>query len=326
MKQLLFLFVLVVFAPAVLSEQETTQEKDLRFLLELIVGEFNNDNQVNFQENGFLEKAPGTNYSILHHTRELIDSDELEDHWLYSQINRIDQDGDIYRQTYSRFFIDEQGQIISRVYKLVDERNKSGAEKKVKQYPGKAFLSALKPAQLKPAFPEGCDTKWRREIDQFIGIIDFNTCVIDSKYKDEKRLLFAEEIVARSGIWGREGAYTQDGKLAFGLEAPNYYRYQRTRPMSCWAAVHLGADQWEFYRDLKTHDAGGSIVFGDNKQYRLQLKQTVFPATDWSDVLELFVYRGSEEKAFAYAWTEPEARHIAVNLREVQASCKLIRN
>ena len=143
--------------------------------------------------------------------------------------------------------------------------------------------------------------------------------------KMRKRHIFAEEIVGERGFWGREGGYTQDGKLAFGLEAPNYYRYHRARAFECWAAVHKGNDDWEFYRNLATHDEGGQIRFGESRQYRLQLKQTEFPATNWSDVFELFVYREGEEKAFAYSWTEPGARHIAVNLREVQASCKLVR-
>jgi len=323
MKKTLLLIATFICSSAANAEQETTQQKDLRLLLEFITGEFNNYNQINFQNNGFLESSPVTDYSRLHHTRERINAPGLEGNWIYSQINRLDRDGDIYRQSYSEFFIDSDGQITSRAYKLVTDQGKKKTEKKAKRYPSKEFLNPLTRDQFKQSFSEGCDTKWRREIDQFIGVTDFNTCMIDSKYKDEKRLIFSEDIIARTGFWGREGAYTQDGKLSFGLEAPNYYRYQRVRPMKCWASIHLGDDQWEFYNNLNTHDVGGSLIFGKEKQYRLQLKQTVFPATDWNNAFELFMYRQDEEKAFAYAWTEPTAKHIAVNMREVQASCKL---
>lgn len=322
MRQVLFL---LIFSSSLFSsvyaEQETIPQKDLRMLLELMVGEFNNYNQINFQNNGFLEQQTNTEYSQLHHTKQRINSPYLEGNWIYSQINRVDRDGGIYRQSYLNFFINEDGQIVSQAYSLAQSDKADNKAKKVK--PTADFLNALKPDQLIRGFGEECDTHWRREIDQFIGLLDFNTCVIDSKYKDEKRLLFSEDIFAKSGYWGREGAYTQDGKLAFGLEAPEYYRYQRARPMKCWASVHLGDDRWELYDNLSTHDAGGSVAFGEDRQYRLQLKQTVFPATSWSDVLELFLYRGDEEKAFVYTWTEPGAKHIAANMREVQVSCKL---
>jgi len=71
------------------------------------------------------------------------------------------------------------------------------------------------------------------------------------------------------------------------LEAPNYYHYQRAR------------------------------------EYCLQLKQTEFPATNWSNVFGIFIYRNDDKRAFADDWTEPGAKRIALNLREVQASCKL---
>ncbi len=298
------------------AKQLTVAEKDLERLIELQLGEFNNYNQINFQTNDFIKDKQVTSYSRLHHLKQLIESPDLQGKWVYAHIKKVDRDGELYRQSINHFYINSNDQIISKAFWLKEApKDKRALEV--------TFLKRLTLEQLSQKLNEGCETIWQRKLDQFIGFTDHETCVIDSKYKREKRYIFAEEIVGRSGFWGREGGYTQDGKLAFGLEAPNYYRYLRSRPMTCWVAVHLGDDSWEFYRNLNTHDQGGSLEFGEEKQYRIQLKQTKFPASNYSDVFELFVYRGKEEKAFAYTWTEPSAKHIAVNLREVQASCKV---
>ena len=78
--------------------------------------------------------------------------------------------------------------------------------------------------------PEACVTQWTPKGEQFIGRIDPANCLIQSKYKSEKRRLFAEEIVFPSGAWFREGAYGEDGSLAFGLEEGHYVRFNRQLP------------------------------------------------------------------------------------------------
>ncbi len=299
------------------ESQLSKAEKDLQQLLQWLEGEFNNYNQINFQNNDFLEEKPETDYSRLHHIRARIDAPKLDGYWLYTQINKLDRDGEIYRQSINHFFVDVNRQIKSTSYWLKNPP-------KTKQTPSPATLNSLQLSQLKSRMIPGCETTWQRRLDQFVGIVDHQTCIIDSKYKDEKRQIFGEEIVGKSGFWGREGGYTLDGKLAFGLEAPNYYEYHRARAMSCWVAVDDGENEPEFYRDLLTHDQGGTLSFGERKQYRLQLKQVKFPASTWSDSFELFLYRDNEEKAFAYTWTEPSGKRIAANLREVQASCKVL--
>ena len=47
-----------------------------------------------------------------------ITSPHLEGYWVYAQINRGDRDGKIYRQTFQHYFIDGDGQLRSRAYKL----------------------------------------------------------------------------------------------------------------------------------------------------------------------------------------------------------------
>jgi len=99
---------------------------------------------------------------------------------------------------------------------------------KEKGRPAADFLRQLSKAQLvESQLGGGCQMRWRREGERYMGEIKPGDCIIDSKYQDEKRQLFAEEVVFKEGVWMREGAYRLDGSLAFGLEAGNFYEYKR---------------------------------------------------------------------------------------------------
>ncbi len=324
----LWVLALLLIISPVSAKQERAVDKDLRQLMEMIQGEFNNYNQMYFQENGFIKVDNKTKYSHLHHYRQQIQSDDLPGHWIYAQINNVDKGNKVYRQTIWEFYIDDDDRIASRVWNFADKGMKE------KGRPSIAFLNSLTKKQLKASqLNEACTTYWQKRGKQFVGAIDHKQCVIQSKYKDEKRQLFAEEIVFSDGVWMREGAYRLDGGLAFGLEEGEFYRYQKVRPMSCWVAINQspGQDeyqdngQWEYFKDLLTHDIGGELIVGKESPYRIQLKQTRFPVGEYKDVLEMFVFRGSEEKAFSYSWTDPQATMIGMNLREIQGACHLLK-
>ncbi len=122
----------------------------------------------------------------------------------------------------SEYFIDSQGGLRSRAWGFADPTTMEGGT------PDHAFLSKLSPDQLTTKLPEGCDTHWERRGDSFHGEVRHTECVIQSRYKDEKRQLFAVEIVSADTLLSREDAYTMDGKLAFGLEGDDYYRFERS--------------------------------------------------------------------------------------------------
>lgn len=306
--------------------QERPVDKDLRQLLGMLAGEFDNYNQIYFQTNGFIKNPEKTTYRRMHHIRKLVDSPHLEGHWLYTQAERGENPERLYRQSLWEFFIDSDGVIKSRVWSFRD------ADLKRRGEPDQAWLNQLKPESIVKTLPEGCLTTWKKQAAQFVGAIDAESCVIQSKYKDEKRKLFSEDIISADGFWSREGAYTLDGKLAFGLEQGDYYKYQRARQFRCWVAINLDPKkdeyaedgQWEYYKDLLTHDIGGQFEVGKKRKYRVQLKQTRFPVGNYRDVMELFVFRGDAAKAFTYTWTNPDASLIGINTREVQGSCQLI--
>lgn len=195
-------------------------------LLELSSGQFDNLQQMPFVATA----VAGDKRNVVEAMRlqvRPVDSMQLEGHWLYAQTDKVDpadpSEGKVYRQTLQQFFV-KDGQILSRVWRFNDSTMKQ------KGSPSPEFLRQLDPRQISEALPEGCLTHWSARGDQFIGRIDPADCLIQSKYKDERRRLFAEEIVFPSGRWFREGAYGEDGSLAFGLEDGHYVRLARQRP------------------------------------------------------------------------------------------------
>ena len=192
-------------------------------LLDLLNGRFDNLQQMRFV-------APTAADTKVNHVEAMrmqgrsFSSTQLEGRWIYSQTDKIEP-GDtskskLYRQILQQFIV-TNGQIYSRPWRFNDPALK------LQGTPSDEFLQQLSPQQLSRVMPEPCLTRWTQLGEQFSGRIDPATCLLQSKYKAEKRRLFSEEIVFPSGSWFREGAYGEDGTLAFGLEEGYYVRLNR---------------------------------------------------------------------------------------------------
>jgi hypothetical protein len=108
--------------------------------------------------------------------------------------------------------------------------------------------------------------------------------------------------------------------------------YRRARSFTCWlsapkAAPKLdGSIDWFYAGKLKLHDQGGRVWVEspelEAKRVGYKLRNVVWPYGSNKPALTLYIYRGEDEsKAVSYAWTDPEAKLIGINLRWVQGSC-----
>ncbi len=195
-------------------------------LVALLTGQFDN-----LQQMAFVAAQPvGDKKNHVEAMRSLsrpVNSKQLDGTWIYGQTDKIEP-GDpskskVYRQTLQQFFV-KDGQIFSRPWRFNDPAVKQQGT------PSDEFLQQISLQQISMVMPEACVTRWTPMGEQFIARIDPANCVIQSKYKNEKRRLYAEEIIFPSGAWFREGAYAEDGSLAFGLEEGYYVRFNRLPP------------------------------------------------------------------------------------------------
>tara|TARA_R110002110_G_scaffold415765_3_gene655265 strand:+ start:29483 stop:30160 length:678 start_codon:yes stop_codon:yes gene_type:complete len=220
LQQALFFIVACLLNNTLLPNRSlAADESQLTQLMALMEGEFDNAEQLKNAPS----KEPAHEYDHLYQHRVRISSPALPGFWLYSQINKRspDQGSTVYRQTVSEFFIDSKGLLRSRVWSFKDESMKK------RGLPGTAFLQKLDKSQLIQKLSDDCLNTWHLRGMQFVGTIDPDSCVIQSRYQNEQRRLFSEEIVFDGGLWSREGAYRMNGELAFGLEENAFYRFQR---------------------------------------------------------------------------------------------------
>lgn len=105
----------------------------------------------------------------------------------------------------------------------------------------------------------------------------------------------------------------------------------RARPVTCWAAIRKrknkadGGEDWYFARDIRLHDAGGrALVKSDESPPQslvLRMRDVAWSSGPNRPSLVLYVHTEDPARAVSYAWADPDASRVGINLRWMQASC-----
>lgn len=107
---------------------------------------------------------------------------------------------------------------------------------------------------------------------------------------------------------------------------------RRARPVTCWASMLRatrkpdGGEDWTFHSGLKLHDQGGRVRAGggDAPEAVLRMRNVVWPSGPNRPSLVLYIHRpDAPDRAVSYAWTDPGAARVGINLRWMQASCTI---
>lgn len=126
-------------------------------------------------------------------------------------------------------------------------------------------------------------------------------------------------ILSSDEIW--VGGHDQAGQPGIS------HRLRKARAFSCWMAIRTGDGprDWQMRRDLTLHDQGGLAWFHTDgrqlQEYGFNIRNVVWPSGPQEDSLALYVRERGLDRAISYAWADPQARRIGINLRQVQGSC-----
>lgn len=107
------------------------------------------------------------------------------------------------------------------------------------------------------------------------------------------------------------------------------HRLRKARPFTCWMAIRTGDGprDWQMRRDLTLHDQGGMVWFKtegpEPREFGFKIRNVVWPSGPQEDSLALYVHERGNDRALSYAWADPQAKRIGINLRQVQGSCTL---
>lgn len=123
------------------------------------------------------------------------------------------------------------------------------------------------------------------------------------------------------------------GGLTMRLPDGRSLELQRARPFVCWVAVRKsaakpdGGDDWAFERGVRLHDRGGRATV-TTQEAQPQAVTIRMRNVEWREgpnqpSLVLYMHRADPERAEGYAWADPGARRVGINMRFAQASCTL---
>jgi len=300
------------------------QEKDFRIFLSWFEGEFDSGEQVAFaDELGIPEDAvPERIHSIFRGA----DLPAFGEHVFYVEQYLDGDPAKIYRQRLYSFSLDPDEQAIKLVIHIPgDAKALAGAHRD----PSK--LAGLAPAATRTM--PGCDVFWRRRGDAFLGYMKPGACTFESSRSGKTIVVSDDLYLDDDEIWIFDRAVDTEGQYVYGNKAGIPNKLKKVHYFSCWLAVKRdGAgddetDAWSFDRNIAVHD-GGELVWtrAATREARvgLKIRNVVWPAGPNKDSLVLYVHDEASSdpaRAASYAWGDPGAEMLGINLRWMQASC-----
>ncbi|MEM7283457.1 MAG: chromophore lyase CpcT/CpeT [Pseudomonadota bacterium] len=296
---------------------EQVLEKDLALLMQWFPGEYDNQEQVYFQQE--LEVPEDHRHERTHHIFYKADLPSFGDHVLYVQQYLDDDPDKIYRQ---------------RIYALKADHDENAVRLTIHTPKDvKALVNAhLEPKKLEGLTPEdtttlsGCDVFWKRQSNQFVGYMKEDACTFESRRSGKTIIINDDLVLTESELWISDRARDTDGNRVFGHPTGIPHKNRKARPFSCWIAVkHQEGEGWYFQRGVKLHDQGGRFwVTTDEASPQtvgLKMRNVVWPYGNNQPSLVVYAYNEGSDRAVSYAWSEPTAKRVGLNLRWMQASC-----
>ena len=140
---------------------------------------------------------------------------------LYAEMRHDSAGGELYRQRAYLFDITATDPIVMQALTFDDP----AAAASLVNDPAVWVRSNL---TTKIALVEGCDTRWIRDADGFLGTVDPTTCVITGKRGDQRRIE-SQTKITRKFVGQLERGYDISGKLLFGNADGELYIWPRVR-------------------------------------------------------------------------------------------------
>ena len=313
-------------APTEPPPPAAVQEKDFRTFLSWFEGAFDSGEQVAFAEELGIPKdaVPERIHSIF----KRVDLPGFGEHVFYVEQYLDGDPSKIYRQRLYSFSLDPAEQAIKLVIHIPNDT--------------KALVGAHRdPSKLAVLVPEttrtmpGCDVFWQRRGDAFLGYMKPGACTFQSQRSGKTIVVSDDLYLDDDEIWIFDRAVDTEGNHVYGNKAGIPNKLKKVHYFSCWLAVKregAGDDEegaWSFDRNIAVHD-GGEIVWTktDKRESRvgLKIRNVVWPSGPNKDSLVLYVHdeaAAKPERAASYAWGDPDAGKLGINLRWMQASCSL---
>jgi len=317
MNRLLFV-VLWVFMTGVRADEAAVLDKDFRTMMQWFPGVYDNQEQVYFEAEQEVDEA--LRHERIHHVFEPVDLPAFGEHVFYVQQHLNDDPAQIYRQRLYTFRPDYEAGAIRLTIHIPND-----VASLVDAHLDPTKLSGLSPEQTR-VLP-GCDVFWRRQSNHFVGYMQPNACSYVSS-ESGKRIIFNDDLLLTEGaLWISDRAEDEEGNRVFGHPTGVPHKNRKARRFECWMTAMQRDGEWTFRRGLEIYDQGGMVWLETEEQppekVGVKMRNVRWPYGNNRPSLVLYAYRPDEDRAVSYAWADPSAQRIGINLRWMQASCTL---
>ena len=300
------------------ADEAAVLDKDFHTMMAWFPGVYDNQEQVYFEQEQEVDEA--LRHERIHHVFEPVYLPAFGEHVFYVQQHLNDDPTQIYRQRIYAFRPDyEEGAIRLTIHIPNDVASLVDA------HLDPTKLSGLSPEQTR-VLP-GCDVFWRRQSNHFVGYMTPNACSYVSS-ESGKRIIFNDDLLlTEEALWISDRAQDEEGNRVFGHPTGVPHKNRKARRFECWMTAMQRDGEWTFRRGLEIHDQGGMVWLETEEeapqQVGIKMRNVRWPYGNNRPSLVLYAYRPDEDRAVSYAWADPSAQRIGINLRWMQASCTL---
>ena len=294
--------------------------KDLLDLADLLAGRWDNELQTFFEPE--LNVPLPLRHERLHAVVRPIEAPEFGPISFYVEYRKGGEAGAVLRQRIWSLSVDlELGAVRLAGFAPRDGKPLEGAWRQTEASAG------LKPEQVKKdAFTPvtGCDIIWRRRGEGFSGATRPAACKLVTN-ADKRVLTVSEQHDLSANVWEvRDVGVDERGVRVFGGSEMPPTRLKRAETFSCWASVAKGGER-AIASDLVVHDQGGmasaEFVGGSPAKLRLRLRNVEWPIGQNRPSLTLYLLVDGDDRAEGFAWGEPAANRLALDVGGTQVSC-----
>jgi len=301
-----------------MADASAILDKDFALMMAWFPGVYDNQEQVYFEDE---QNLAGTlRHSRVHTVLEPVDLPRFGAHVFYLQQYVNDDPAQINRQRLYVLNPDyERNAVRMQIYTFNE------AKLLVDAHLGHTQLAQLTMDQVQRV--PGCDVLWRRKANQFLGRTQRHACT-NALAKDVGYTTINHYfLLTEDALWISDQALDENDNAVTDQRANIPFKHRKARQFECWMTATQRDGDRTFRRGLTLHDQGGMIWMKTEEenaqQVGIKLRNVRWPYGRNRPSLVLYAHKPDQDRAVSYAWADPGAQRIGINLRWMQASCTL---
>ena len=293
-------------------------DKDFALMMSWLPGIYDNQEQVYFEDEQ--EVADTLRHVRVHTMLTPVDLPRFGDHVFYLQQYVNDDPAQLSR---------------ARFYVLNPDYERNAVTMQIYSFDAPELLADvhLDPTQLAQLTTDqvhtmpGCEVLWRRTANQFLGQTQRQACTNMSTESAEHSSINRYFLLTEDALWISDLVHNKTDKPVAGQADRVPFKHRKARQFECWMTATQRDGDSTFRRGLTVHDQGGMIWMETEEdapqQVGIKLRNVRWPYGRNRPSLVLYAHKPDQDKAVSYAWADPGAQRIGINLRWMQASCTL---